>query len=121
VPMRLTPIRRTTGPVTNGGKAFFSALGGIKLRPISSNAQTHAVPRIAPYPSGQGNLFPEASVGQVPFAYHCANAPVATGMVAKDVPTTLPSDGSRNCAPNETSAKVIWSFVKVKASDLNGR
>ena len=94
MPMRLTPIRRTTGPVTSGGNAFFSAFGGMKLNPISSNAQTQAVPRIAPYPSGQGSLFPEASVGQVPLAYHCANAPVATGIVAKDVPTTLRSDRS---------------------------
>jgi hypothetical protein len=92
VPMRLTPMRSTTGPVTRGGKAFFKAFGGMKLNPISSKAHTQAVPRIAPYPSGQGSLLPDASEGHVPFAYHCANAPVATGIVAKDVPTTLSSD-----------------------------
>jgi hypothetical protein len=89
--MRLTPIKSTTGPVTKGGNAFFNAFGGMKLNPISRSAQTHAVPRIAPYPSGQGRCVPDASTGHVPFAYHCANAPLATGIVAKDVPTTLSS------------------------------
>src|SRR5579859_3421398 len=91
VPIKLTPIKRTTGPVTRGGNAFLRAFGGMKLNPISRSAQTHAVPRIAPYPSGQGSLLPEASTGQVPFAYHCPNAAPATGIVAKDVPTTLES------------------------------
>ena len=75
--------------MTNGGNAFFNALGGKKLNAISRSEQTHAVPRTAPYPWGQGRRAPEESTGQVPFAYHCAKAPVATGIVANDVPTTL--------------------------------
>jgi hypothetical protein len=82
-------MSNTTGPVTRGGNAFFKAFGGMKLNPISRSAQTHAVPRIAPYPSGQGRRAPLESTGQVPLAYHCAKAPVATGIVAKEVPTTL--------------------------------
>jgi hypothetical protein len=41
-----------------------------------------------PYPLGHGRGFPWASEGQNPVLYICVNAPVATGIVANDVPTT---------------------------------
>jgi hypothetical protein len=105
VPIKLTPMRSTTGPVTSGGKAFWSAFGGIKLSAISRRAQTHAVPRIDPYPSGHGSFAPEASTGHVPLAYHCAKAPVATGIVANDVPTTLSLAATfKNFEPDKTRA-----------------
>ncbi len=86
--MRLIPISATVGPVTIGGKIFLSHVGLVKEAAISSKAQMAAVPMMAPYPCGQGSLFPAASVGQKPVAYIWAKAPLATGMVAKDVPTT---------------------------------
>ncbi len=49
--IRETPISVTVGPVTMGGKSFFSRAGVMNERPISNNAQREAVPRIAPYPS----------------------------------------------------------------------
>lgn len=78
----------TVGPVTRGGKIFLSSLGDVKDMRISRRAQTMAVPMIAPYPSGQGNGLPLASEGQNPVLYICDKAPVATGIVAKEVPTT---------------------------------
>ncbi|KAH0357933.1 Xanthine/uracil permease, partial [Aureobasidium melanogenum] len=83
-----TPISITVGPVTMGGKIFFKIFGGVKLIRISRRAQTHEVAISAPYPSGHGRWLPFASDGQKPVAYICEKAPVATGMVAKDVPTT---------------------------------
>lgn len=83
-----TPMSRTVGPVTTGGKTFFKILGEVNDMRISRSAQTQAVPRIAPYPSGQGSLLPLASDGQNPVVYICESAPVATGMIAKEVPTT---------------------------------
>jgi len=88
VSMRWTPMSRTVGPVTRGGKTFLRIRGLVKDMPISSNAHTAQVPRIAPYPSGHGSLVPSAAVGQYPVAYIWLSAPVATGIVAKDVPTT---------------------------------
>merc|ERR1712169_90319 len=38
------------------------------LKPEPISAQTHWVPRIAPYPCGQGSGLPSASDGQVPLA-----------------------------------------------------
>jgi hypothetical protein len=37
---------------------------------------------------GHGRWFPAASLGQKPVLYICEKAPDATGMMAKDVPTT---------------------------------
>ena len=42
----------------------------------------------SPYPLGQASGTPALLVGQYPVEYICANAPVATGIVAKEVPTT---------------------------------
>lgn len=78
----------TVGPVTIGGKILSMILGGRKLIKISRRAQHAAVPRIAPYPSGQGNFVPSSAVGQKPFSYICVNAPVATGIMANEMPTT---------------------------------
>lgn len=78
----------TVGPVTRGGKMRFKILGEVNDMRISRSAQTHAVPMIAPYPSGQGRGVPSASEGQKPVAYICVRAPVATGIVANEVPTT---------------------------------
>lgn len=89
VSMRWTPMRHTVGPVTRGGNSFLSIRGLVKDRPISKSAQREAVPRMAPYPSGQGSLTPAAEVGQYPLAYICESPPVATGIIAKLVPTTL--------------------------------
>ena len=86
--MSLMPIKATVGPVTNGGKIFFSTLGLVKERAISSRAQTDPVPIKAPYPRGQGSFVPSAAVGQYPVAYICANAPDAMGITVKEVPTT---------------------------------
>lgn len=91
----------------------------MKLRPISRRAQTQAVPRTAPYPSGQGSFAPLESTGQVPFAYHCAKAPLATGMVANEVPTTLQSGRIQKGMPNKTRAKIVWSLVEMEAGNLN--
>ena len=82
------PMSMTVGPVTSGGKTFFKILGEVKDMRTSRRAQTHAVPIMAPYPSGQGSLLPSASEGQNPVVYICASAPLATGIVANDVPTT---------------------------------
>jgi hypothetical protein len=73
--MRWTPINITVGPVTRGGKILRRTGGGRKESKISTRAHTHAVPRIAPYPSGHGNFVPSAAVGHVPFLYSCARAP----------------------------------------------
>jgi hypothetical protein len=86
--MRETPIRVTVGPVTSGGNILLRIFGGVKDMAISINAQMHAVPMIAPYPFGQGSGLLEESEGQNPDAYICAKAPVATGIVVNDVPTT---------------------------------
>jgi hypothetical protein len=48
---------------------FLKILGLVKLMRISRSAHTLAVPRIAPYPCGQGNLLPVTSVGQNPVVY----------------------------------------------------
>lgn len=71
-----------------GGKSFLSRFGLMKDNPISNKAQRDAVPRIAPYPSGQGSLVPSAAVGHIPFAYIWERPLVAMGMMAKLVPTT---------------------------------
>jgi len=42
------PIRHTVGPVTSGGKILRRYFGGVKDMRISSKAQQHAVPRMAP-------------------------------------------------------------------------
>ena len=86
--MRLAPISRTVGPVTSGGKMRFRMRGLRKERPISSREQRHDVPNRAPYPCGQARRFPSASVGQYPLVYIWLNVPVATVMVANEVPTT---------------------------------
>ena len=86
--MRFTPINMTVGPVTIGGKIFCKNLGGKNEMRISSREQTAAVPRSAPYALGHGRRVPSASLGQYPLSYICANAPVATGMMANVVPTT---------------------------------
>lgn len=78
----------TVGPVTRGGKILFNRRGDVNDMAISRSAQQAPVPRIAPYPLGQGNGLPFASEGHMPLAYIWLSAPVATGMVAKDVPTT---------------------------------
>ena len=88
VSMRWMPMSMTVGPVTSGGKMRLRMRGGVKDMRISRSAQTHCVPRMAPYPSGQGSLFPLASTGQKPVWYIWERAPVAMGMVAKEVPTT---------------------------------
>ena len=67
---------------------FLRYFGGVKDIATSIKAQIQAVPMIAPYPSGHGSGLPEASEGQNPVLYICDRAPVATGMVANDVPTT---------------------------------
>lgn len=86
--IRETPMSVTVGPVTMGGKSFFSKEGGIKDSTISNNAQSEDVPRSAPYPSGQGRGFPSASEGHIPFAYIWERLLVAMGMIANEVPTT---------------------------------
>lgn len=88
LPTNSIPISMTVGPVTMGGNIFFNTLGGRKLNAISRRAQTAAVPMRAPYASGQGRGLPVASTLQNPFLYIWAKAPLATGMIAKDVPTT---------------------------------
>lgn len=88
VSIRWTPIRITVGPVTMGGNTFCRAFGGKNEIKISVKAQRAQVPISAPYASGQGNRFPSASSWQVPLAYIWLKAPVATGMMAKEVPTT---------------------------------
>jgi len=55
---------------------------------ISTREQQAAVPRSAPWACGQGSLEPSAASLQYPFEYICENAPEATGMMAKEVPTT---------------------------------
>jgi len=86
--MSLTPIKATVGPVTIGGNNFFNSRGLMNERPISRSAHREHVPRIAPYPSGHGSFFPDASVGHIPLAYIWESAFVAIGMMANDVPTT---------------------------------
>lgn len=44
-PMREAPIRKTTTPVTMGGKIFLSLAAGTKDMPISSREQSMAVKR----------------------------------------------------------------------------
>lgn len=46
--IKLTPISITVGPVTSGGKIFFSTRGGMKDIKISSRAATIAVAMMAP-------------------------------------------------------------------------
>jgi len=62
-------MRVTVGPVTMGGKSLFRTEGVMKERPISNKAHREAVPRMAPYPSGQGSFVPSAAVGHMPFVY----------------------------------------------------
>jgi hypothetical protein len=87
-PIRSTPIKSTVGPVTIGGKTFWSTLGGRNDRAISTREHKAAVPTNAPYALGHGPKLPLSSTGQYPLAYICAKAPDATGMMAKEVPTT---------------------------------
>ena len=42
------PISVTVGPVTSGGNSFFSHVGRENDRAISNNAQSEALPNIAP-------------------------------------------------------------------------
>lgn len=86
--MRWTPMSMTVGPVTMGGKIRCRAFGGRKEINISVKAQTAQVPSKAPYASGQGSLEPSAAMEQKPLVYIWLNAPVAIGIIAKDVPTT---------------------------------
>lgn len=87
--MSLTPMSITVGPVTSGGNNFFKTLVGMKLSAISNSAQRVVVPRIAPYPCGHGSFMPvSGSIGQNPDWYIWFRPPMATGMIAKDVPTT---------------------------------
>lgn len=86
--IRLAPIRKTVGPVTMGGKRAFSSLLLMNESPISSKEHRQEVASSAPYPFGQGNFAPESSTGQYPVEYICANVPVATVIVANEVPTT---------------------------------
>lgn len=86
--MSETPMRRTVGPVTRGGKTRERMRLLMNERPISRSAQRQDVPRRAPYPAGQGSWLPLASMGQYPDLYIWENAPIATVMVAKEVPTT---------------------------------
>jgi hypothetical protein len=90
--MRETPIKATVGPVTIGGNSFFSTEGVMKDKPISRRAHKLAVPKMAPYPSGQGNCVPSAAVGHIPFSYICPRPFVAIGMIAKLVPYFIESD-----------------------------
>lgn len=46
--IRLIPIRVTVGPVTRGGNNFLRYFGDVNDMRISSKAQQHAVPMIAP-------------------------------------------------------------------------
>ena len=81
-------VELTVGPVTSGGKTFLRTEGLVKERPISSIEHRAAVPNKAPYPFGQASFEPSGAEGQYPVSYICANAPVATGMMEKEVPTT---------------------------------
>ena len=58
VPIRLTPMSITVGPVTIGGKIFCKIFGGRKEMRISSSEQHAAVPSNAPYAFGQGSKVP---------------------------------------------------------------
>ena len=69
VRMSFTPMSMTVGPVTSGGKIFLSSRGEVKDMAISRSAQQAPVPRMAPYPLGQGRGVPEASEGHMPLAY----------------------------------------------------
>ena len=85
---RLMPISMTVGPVTMGGKILSMIFGGKNEMKISTTAQIAAVPMRAPYPCGHGSFVPSAAVGQNPLLYICVKAPVATVMMAKEIPTT---------------------------------
>jgi hypothetical protein len=86
--MRLTPMSMTVGPVTMGGNIRFRTFGDRKEINISVRAHTAQVPIKAPYASGHGSLEPSGASEQKPLEYIWSNAPVAIGMIAKDVPTT---------------------------------
>lgn len=68
-PIKSTPMSKTVGPLTIGGKIFCSNLGGRKEMAISTNEHRAAVPIRAPQALGQDPLLPSASEGQYPFAY----------------------------------------------------
>ena len=82
-----TPMSMTVGPVTTGGKIFLMIFGGMKERTTSIKEVTAAVPKKAPYASGQGSFSPLGDVGQNPFEYICSVALEEMEMVEKDTPT----------------------------------
>ena len=86
--MSLIPMSMTVGPVTMGGSTRSRNLAGMKETRILTRAHTAEVPRMAPYPSGQGKGFPSESEGQKPLAYIWARLPWATGITLKETPTT---------------------------------